>query len=174
MFVRKGIYFQSDPPATGAPPSDVPVPEKFPTSWEEIFQHPRFKELNTKAQQATAELERIKAAEKEANNKALAEQNKWQELYQSTQTALAVEKVSNLRLKVASSKGLPIELVERLRGETEEEISKDADGLLLLIKPKEGPGLPRTRGNNQAAVIDLQTETDPAKIREAVRQGATK
>lgn len=149
-------------PVTPEPPKEVaPVP------------YARFQEVNTKAKELEARLAGIEAKEKEANEKALAEQNKWQELYQNTQKELATEKKNNLRLKVASSKGLPIELVERLRGETEEEITTDAEGLLALlrIEPATTKGLPRIRSNGNAANIDLLTETDPAKIREAYRAG---
>lgn len=165
-----------DPEPT-QPPQEPPQQqqqERFPSSWEEIFQHPRFKELNQKAQSATAELERIQAEEKKRNDEALKEQNKWKELYDGTQKELSTERINNLRLKIASSKGLPVELVERLRGETEDEIAKDAEGLLLLFKQDandKSKGLPRTRNQQQTNVIDFATETDPKKIREAYRTG---
>ncbi|MBA2504818.1 MAG: DUF4355 domain-containing protein [Thermoleophilaceae bacterium] len=41
----------------------------------------------------------------------------------------------NLRLRVATSKGLPADLVDRLRGSTQEEMEADADQLLELVKP---------------------------------------
>jgi hypothetical protein len=42
---------------------------------------------------------------------------------------------ANLRYRVAVQKQLPPELVDRLRGETEEEMAADADALLTLVKP---------------------------------------
>lgn len=157
------------PPAATTPPV---TEEKFPASWEEVFKHPRFKELNTRAQTAEQRIKEIETKEKEANDKALAEQNKWKELYENAQKDLSKEKVNNIRLKVASSKGLPVELVERLRGETEEELATDADGLLALMKIEpQSKGLAPARRTGSAASLDLLTETDPAKIREAYRQG---
>ena len=41
----------------------------------------------------------------------------------------------NLRLRVAVTKKLPDELVDRLRGSTKEEMEEDADRLLALLKP---------------------------------------
>lgn len=158
---------KQDPPIADADP--------FPKSWDEIFKHPRFKELNDKAKSASAELERIKAEEKTKQDEALKEQNKWRELYDGSQVELSKEKVNNLRLKIATSKGLPIELVDRLRGETEDDLNKDADSLMALVKAdgKDSKGLPRTRNQQSTSTIDFTTETDPVKIRAAVRAGQT-
>jgi len=173
IFTSKKLYQSDGVPQGGGEPPKEPVkePEKFPTSWEEIFQHPRFKELNQGKQQAEQRLKEIEAKQKEESDKALADQNKWKELYEGSQKELSAERLGGLRLRVATSKGLPLELVERLRGETEEEIAKDADGLLALVKEPQSRGLPPHRRNGQPATFDFLTETDPARIREAVRQG---
>lgn len=47
----------------------------------------------------------------------------------------------NARLRVALAKGLPVDLVDRLRGDTEDELAADADSLLALVKP-DAPRLP--------------------------------
>lgn len=44
-----------------------------------------------------------------------------------------------LRSRVALSKGLAPDLADRLRGTTEEELSEDADRLLVLLKPSGPP-----------------------------------
>lgn len=150
---------------------DTGPAESFPTSWEEVFKHARFRELNQAKQSAEQRLKEIEAKEKETNDKALAEQNRWKELYENIQKELSAEKLGSLRLKVATSKGLPLELVERLRGDTEDEIAKDADGLLALIKEPQSRGLPAHRRSGEPVKFDLMTETNPAKIREALRQG---
>lgn len=46
------------------------------------------------------------------------------------------------RYKVAVAKKLPAELVDRLRGDTEEEIAADADALLALVKVTNGDPKP--------------------------------
>jgi hypothetical protein len=48
-------------------------------------------------------------------------------------------KGENLRLRVAMDKKLPAELVDRLRGGTEDELKADADKLLELVKPATEP-----------------------------------
>lgn len=184
--VRAQPLFQADPPPasnTLTPPANTqqqatpPSADPFPKSWEEIFQHPRFKELNTAKQTAEQRLKEIEDKEKEATEASLKEQNKWKELYDTSQKELSAQKLNNLRLNVATSKGLPFELIERLRGETEEEITKDADTLLELVKvnntqtpPRRGIP-PAQNGNGSGAIVDLSQETDPDVIRKAVKSG---
>lgn len=49
---------------------------------------------------------------------------------------------SAARLRVAVSKGVPAELVDRLRGDTEDELAADADKLLALVVKDETPRPP--------------------------------
>lgn len=62
------------------------------------------------------------------------------------------------RYRVAVAKGVPAELVDRLRGETEDEMSKDADKLMALVKPA-GPKPDPSQGTraNGAASADMNT-----------------
>lgn len=67
----------------------------------------------------------------------------------------------NARLRVALSKGLPADLVDRLRGQTPEELSADADALLALVGPTRSPvpptfgGGPRTPPPTGGSMNDL-------------------
>lgn len=177
---HKGLYLQAqDPPGGGTPPpKDPPATppqnaDAMPASWEEIFKHPRFKELNEAKSKAEQRLAEIEAKEKEQTEAALKKNNEWKELYEGTQNDLKKERATNLRLKVAASKGLPAEMVDRLRGETEAELNTDADSLLALMKPTEPrKGVPPIGSGGKPITIDLTTETDPAKIREAIKSGA--
>lgn len=133
----------------------------------------RFREVNEKYRTLEARLKEYEAKQRQEEEKQLAEQNKWKELYEKLQAELKAREVENLRLRIASSKGLPNELVERLRGETEEELSKDADALLDLLGRRNEPrtaGVPPAPRNGNAAVVDLLKETDPEKIRKAWKQ----
>lgn len=47
-----------------------------------------------------------------------------------------------LRFQVGVAKGVPAELIDRLKGDTEEALGADADKLLALVTP-EAPGVPR-------------------------------
>lgn len=49
-----------------------------------------------------------------------------------------------LRQQVASSRGIPIELADRLIGETKETLEKDADALASYLAPKSAPPMRST------------------------------
>ena len=173
VFEKEGDGGGSPPPAIppAAPPEPTPGADEgdFPTSWKEVFEHKRFKELTTRAQTAEAALSKIQADQKKAADKALADQQKWQELAEQRQAEIDPLKAENLRLRVALKKRLPEEMIDRLRGATAEEMETDADTLLQLLKPSTGPGVPpapRNSGGNQA--LDLSKMT-PAEIREKTK-----
>jgi len=149
-------------PTTEPEAKDAP-----PKSWEEIFKHPRFKELSTRATKAEKALADADAAK-------LKEVSDYKTLFEKTEGELKQERAINLRLRVASSKGIP-DLYTRLQGETEEELLQDAEGLLALLKPApkaddKGKGLAPLNGSGGSPEIDFTKETDPAKIREAYRK----
>jgi hypothetical protein len=159
--------------ATEQPEPQPGVPEKFPSSWEEVFKHPRFKELNTKAQAAQTELEKLRAEQRISQEAALKEQNKYKELYEQRENELKTERLKIMRLKVG--KALPDELAELLQGETEEELKAHAEKLMKFAQPKEPGdgkqtqfGLPPLKGGAGNTMIDLTKETDPKKIREYI------
>lgn len=77
--------------------------------------------------------------------------------------ALAAE---NMRLKVGLKHGLPEAVVDRLKGETEEELLADAQALLELLAPKAPPSQsPRSPLGGAGAARDAE-ETDLSKIGE--------
>lgn len=78
-------------------------------------------------------------------------------------TALAAE---NMRLKVGIKHGLPEAVIDRLKGETEEELLADAQALLELLAPKAPPTRsPRTPLGGAGAGREVE-ETDLSKIGE--------
>lgn len=60
-----------------------PAPDAVPQSWEDVFKHPRFKELQRAAKEAQAALDAQKQAQAQAEEAKLKEQAKWQELYEA-------------------------------------------------------------------------------------------
>ncbi|WP_314325447.1 hypothetical protein [Paenarthrobacter ilicis] len=78
-------------------------------------------------------------------------------------TALEAE---NLRFRVGARHGLPEALIERLKGNTEEEILQDAEKLLELVSPTKRPptnvSKERLRGGGDPT--QEQEETDVAKL----------
>ena len=67
-----------------------PAPEPtngVPATWEDVFKHPRFKELQKAAKEATAALAAQQQAQAEAEQAKLKDEAKWQQLYETTEAA---------------------------------------------------------------------------------------
>lgn len=58
-----------------------------PASWDEIFKHPRFKELQKAAKEAQAALAAQQQAQSEAEQAKLKEQAEWKQLYETAEVA---------------------------------------------------------------------------------------
>jgi len=66
-----------------------PSPDGVPQSWEDVFKHPRFKELQKQAKEAQAALAAQQEAQAKAAEDKLKEEAKWQQLYETTEAAAA-------------------------------------------------------------------------------------
>jgi hypothetical protein len=104
-----------------------PVSKPYPTL--------AFKEVNDKY---TALKQQVTALTGEKEQQTQAQQTLEQRLA-TIEGDLTKERHTNQRLQVASAKKLPPELADRLRGETQEELSADADRLLAFLKPAAAP-----------------------------------
>lgn len=122
------------------------------------------KEILRKNREATRAAERARAAaEKKA--KTLEDASKSEadkEKERQAQLAKDVEDLrkENLRLKIGTKTGLPASLVERLRGETEEELLEDAKSLQALLgetarAPKTGNDAGKSGRAGQPSMNDL-------------------
>lgn len=151
-----------EPPPT-EPPKGEPGP--VPTSWGDVFQHPRFKELNQRAKDAEEKLAQIEEQAKKENETKLAEQQKWQELAEARQKEIDPLKTENDRLRVAMEKQVPPELMDRIQGKTAEEMREDADKLMQFMKPATR-GVPPAGSGRPAAPVDL-SKMSPEEIRES-------
>lgn len=130
-------------PAQDAPVETPPAPK--PAEKTDIKSLPDdiqtyIKELRHENRQHREAKEQAERAAREAETAKLTEQGEFKRLYEEAQAALAklnddlkAERVTNLRQKVAAAVKLPAELVDRLRGETEEELTADAETLLKAI-----------------------------------------
>lgn len=128
----------------------------------------RFKEVNETAKQLQARLAKFEADQKAQQEKLLKEQQNYQKLFEEREAELTKERLINARLRVATTKGLPPDLIDRLHGGTEEELAADADKLLALFKPAvdpapKAPGVPPSRGSKPAK-LDI-TGMTPEEIR---------
>lgn len=153
--------------ATEQPEGETTEQEKTPKS----IPYTRFKEVNDGYTALKAQLAELQSKQKQTEEAALKEQNKYKELYEQREAELKAERLRGLRLKVG--KALPDELAELLQGETEEELKAHAEKLMKFAQPKEPGdgkqtqfGLPPLKGGAGNTMIDLTKETDPAKIRE--------
>ncbi len=152
---------------TEQPESETSEQEKTPKS----IPYTRFKEVNDGYAALKAQLAELQSKQKQTEEAALKEQNKYKELYEQRENELKAERLKILRLKVG--KALPDELAELLQGETEEELKAHAEKLMKFAQPKEPGesakqpyGLPPLKNGAGNTMIDLTKETDPAKIRE--------
>jgi hypothetical protein len=185
---NKGIWYESGPPLgtppatppAGTPPPAAGTPPPTPPATDPPpgpVPYDRFKTVNDRATEAERKLKEIQDNQAKADNDKLVAEKKWEDLYNGEKTKLAAKETEFLRLKILTSKILPddakdhLSLMDRLRGNTEEEITTDADALLALVKPvgkggNGGGGTPGTRGSGTPPVVDYSKETDPKKIRE--------
>ena len=104
----------------------APKPSETVDYWKK-----RARENEAKAKANAAAAQRL--AEFEESQKS--EAQKLQEARDAAERRASEAERANLRYRVAVTKQLPPELVDRLRGDTEEEMSADADSLLALVKP---------------------------------------
>ena len=65
-----------------------PAKRDTPDTWDEIFKHPRFKELNQQAVDAKARADALEKAAQDAENKALEESNNFKKLYEKAQAEI--------------------------------------------------------------------------------------
>ena len=125
----------------------------------------RFKEVNEKYKTLEAQLKEIQDRQKVEDEKRLKEQGDYKKLYEDLQSQLNTEKVTNMKLKLASSKGLPVDLVNRVQGATEEEITKDIDSLLAFMKKETPSGVTPPPKGGSSSNFDFATAT-PEQVRQ--------
>lgn len=115
-------------------------------------------EVLRKIRKQNSELKSLRARAKDAEQKA----------NQSTEEKdreLSSLRVELLRTKVGAKTGLPEQIVERLKGDTEEEMLADAESFLEIVSPKRPPSqkpAEALRGGGRPA--EEPEETDLSKI----------
>lgn len=166
-----------DPTPTPAPdpaPAPVPAPTPAPTPTPAPEPGPvpyaRFHEVNTALQELKTKQQQQDAKQADADKKALEAQGKWQQLAEQHEKDLASERLANLRMKVAASKGIPADMADRLLGQDEAALQKDADRLLVHLKPATGPGNPPPSNGGSGGKLDLTTMS-AAEVRKARAEG---
>lgn len=99
--------------------------------------------------------EKAQKAAREAEEKALAEQGKYKELYEKAEAEKAAQAAElskiqrqQLATSVAAKVGLPATLAGRLQGDSEEELEADAKALLESLPKPQAPNLNSNPGGN--------------------------
>lgn len=162
---RKGFYFDEDPGKGGGdPPPVTPDPVKPDQNDPKTIPYERFKEVNDKAKALEDQLRAITDAQKKADEDKLKEEQKWKDLWEKSEKEKSEKEKELLRLRVASKKGLPADLTDRLRGETEQELEADADKLLAFVDLSKSPGVPPKKPGGANIPLDIKTMT-PEEIR---------
>ncbi len=152
----------SDSPVADNPPTDNAVTDidKLRADLNKANKSDAERRIALKA--ASDELAALKKAQADAEAATLAEKGEYQKLHaaekeradklaadlEALRTQARAHELAILRHKVASEKSLPATLVDRLRGETLEEIAADADELLKAL-PR--PNAPNLNGGAQGA-----------------------
>lgn len=105
---------------------------------------------------AAGKLAELEAANQTEAQRIAAERDTYKTTAEDQKTAAEKTAAENLRLRVAMSKKLPAELVDRLKGATKEELEADADSLLKLVQAPSGgwDGGPRGDGAPSALPDD--------------------
>ena len=156
-------------PEDGTPtPEPTPVPSPHEPTFDGPFDEERAKrtigtlrEAETKLKGQVTELAAKAQKYDEWENAQKTELQKLTEQLEAERTQRTTFEREALRTKVALTKALPAELVDRLQGETEEELQADADKLLALVTPASGAprassrqGAPEPRSASGGSIND--------------------
>lgn len=172
-------FLHPDPPGTasgaaggsnegGEPPPAPQQEAEDTTGTPGPIPYDRFKGVLDERNTLKAQLEKLAKAAAEREAAELKEQGQYKELLEKSEAAAKATEQEMLRLRVAVEKGLVgdhADLVDRLQGETLEEILADAEKLLELVKPPGSPGVPPGSRSGRPAKLDLANMT-PEQIRE--------
>lgn len=107
---------------------------------------------------AEREAKALKAKLDEIEQASLSELDKAKKAAADALAQLEAERSANLRQRIALEKGLPANLVDRLRGDTEDDIAADADALLALVNAPRTPSPDPTQGPQGAAPTTPEQE----------------
>lgn len=120
---------------------------------EHMIPKSRFDEINKRFKDLQKQVDAAERERKNAEEKALAEQGKYRELYEQAQaqleqaqTQLQQEQRDARRREVAQKAGYP-ELWSRLQGDTPEELEADMQALIDAIPKPRAPELNGAAGN---------------------------
>ena len=115
------------------------------------------KALDAERKRANAlekQLKQFQAEREQAEAAKLSDLERAQRAAQEAAAQLAEYQKTAIRQKVALEKGVPAELVDRLRGDDEESLSVDADALLALLNKPTSPRPDPSQGAKPALPLN--------------------
>ena len=116
-------------PAQPAPANGVPA------TWEDVFKHPRFQELQKTAKDAKSALAAQQQAQADAEQAKLKEEAKWQQLYETTEQAAAKLKAELDATHAAMTKREKQLAIQEAARSHEPPFIAEAIGDVLLLIP---------------------------------------
>lgn len=165
--------------------SDTQDNNAVPATWEEVFQHPRFKQLidaRKQAEDKASKLEQDLATMKQDFESKLQDASKGpqdelgklqaqldalQEKYQTTEQSWKAAEQGRLRLQVAQELGIP-DWADELKGETPDELKTHGAQILERIKARlenRSPGVPPRGNGSPTAAYTAAQMSDPEFVR---------
>ncbi len=110
-----------------------------------------------KIRKLNSENKNLREAKKAAEEKAAGSDEK--------DTRIKALEAENLRIRIGAKHGLPDELIDRLKGDTEDDILADAEKLLAVMAGKKPPTQrPKERPRGGTEPDEEPEETDPRKL----------
>ena len=160
-----GVTEQAQPAQNGASPDGVPQ------SWEDVFKHPRFKELQRTAKEAQAALAAPQEAQATAADDEHKEQAKWQQLYETTEAAAAKLKAELQQAHASMARReKQLAIQDAARNHEPPFIAEAIGDVLVLIQADElpdGEDLPKAAQSKVKALAEAKpwllqtTRSDP-------------
>lgn len=148
-----------------------PAPDAPPGTWEDVFKHPRFKELQRQAKEATAALAAQQAEREAAEQAKLKDEAKWQQLYETTEAAAAKLKAELQEAQASMARReKQLAVQDAARSHEPPFIPAAIGDVLLLIQPDDlpdGDDLPKAAQAKVKALAEAKpwllqtTRSDP-------------
>lgn len=152
---------ETDQEANTPETKDEPEPKD---ETQESVPYARFKEVNDRLKEATGAIKKLQQAEDERKTKSAEEQGKFEELYTGEKAKREEAEAQLLKMTVGLEAGLPLALIGRLQGSSEEELKADAEQLIALVPEGERvvrdtpPADPRRKKTTQLDISNMSPE----------------
>lgn len=158
--------------------NETQAPEADPKQEDQAPEHvpyDRFKEVNDRLKEATSTLKKITKENEQKEIQTKEEQGKFEDLYKTEAQKREQAELELMKMRVGISKGLPLPLIARLQGATEEELTEDAEQLISLVpegdrRENTPPNNPRRKTSSRLDISQMSAEEIRKNSAELVKQ----